>query len=87
MVVREVTPQPAGGVEPQELITDEQRVLWEKLGNPVLMSRELLKAVSGRWSTAEAAQEVFARLERLFVASLGVEEGRAPAGFGHGGED
>jgi HEAT repeats len=65
LVVREVTPQPAGGVEPQELITDEQRALWEKLGKPVLMSRELLEAVSGRRSTAEAAQDVFARLERL----------------------
>jgi hypothetical protein len=65
IVVREVTPQPAGEVEPKELVTEEQRVLWEKLGNPVLMSRALLKAVSGRRSTAEAAQEVFARLERL----------------------
>jgi HEAT repeat protein len=65
MVVREVTPQPLGGVEPEELITDEQRALWEKLGNPVLMSRELLQAVSAHPSTAEAAQEVFARFERL----------------------
>jgi hypothetical protein len=65
MVVREVTPQPAGGVEPQEFITDQQRTLWERLENPVLMSRELLEAVSGYRSTAEAAQAVFARFEHL----------------------
>jgi hypothetical protein len=65
LVVREVTPQPAGEVEAKELITDEQRALWEKLANPVRMSRELLRAVSASSSTAQAAQQVFARLESL----------------------
>jgi hypothetical protein len=65
LVVREVTPQPIGEGEMQGPITDEQRALWEKLGNPDLMSRELVRAVAAHSSTAEAAQDVFARLERL----------------------
>lgn len=68
LAVREITPQPLGEEEMHGAITEEQRTLWEKLGNADLMSRELLEAVAEQPSTAEAAEDVFSRLEGLLRA-------------------
>jgi hypothetical protein len=65
LVVREVAPQPMGEGKVQRHVTDEERALWEKLGDPDVMSRELLEAVTALPDTTEAAQEVFRRLEGL----------------------
>jgi HEAT repeat protein len=63
LVIREVTPQPTGDEEIP--ITDEQRALWDKLGQADVMARELVEAVAHLPTMAEAAQEVFARLDRM----------------------
>ena len=65
MAVREVAPQGATGRgEVGKGSAQEQRELWERLGEPDKLAQEMVHA-AGSYSPTEAAQAIFARLRHI----------------------
>jgi hypothetical protein len=65
IAVREIAPQAVELETLQARTSPEQRELWEKLGQPDQMARELVASVANSPSLQAAAQAVFAALKQV----------------------
>src|SRR6266545_1822460 len=81
IAVREVAPQGATGrSEAGKGSAQEQRELWERLGEPDKLAQEMVHA-AGSYSPTEAAQAIFARLRHI-VSTLPEREVRGVQLYG-----